>query len=576
MPTVEVVCLIDPDIAGKAGWQAGAETIRDNLQRNLEKLCAQLGLPASPRLSLDVLERPAPHYSPFIEIQIEQKHCPGSLELFRDVHAFLQGRPPEPWRDFRPGKHWLQDLLSEPATDLEKVSYFLDGLLVEVIQNNAGFLLTPAVTQAILREVQAVDEMVSEVVGEWNRDQLQAIFSRVVREGIALDEFEIIASELYEGLKDQSPPETVAESLIDALAARKIVFHLAPDLLRAISGMGYSYQLPPFATMRDGLFYELGLYYPDFQFALDPSLPPTGFRVQINHLYTVPRIGLSAGEYMVNRDVGFTGSVQIQGRAIVNPGTGADYTCIDSESDAQKARDAGMMAWNAYEYLIIALNSEIRSRSDRIITISRVEKLLENLSHRFPELVKAVRETFSTARLSALFRCMVGEEVSVRNLRLLLEAALEADYVVLDPQNYIVFDDRYTLAEPPAEALMSTEQITEYVRGQIKGYITHKYSGGQNTMYCLLIEPELEKTIGDLQVAGYPPSDVYRRLLAAIADDYRNYVAQYPQVFILTHNTLRGYLRTLIREAFPALPVLSYQELSPDASIQPLARIGMY
>jgi len=293
-------------------------------------------------------------------------------------------------------------------------------------------------------------------------------------------------------------------------------------------------------------------------------------------LYTIPRTGLSAGEYLVDRDAATLEGLSLPGEATVNPASGAEFTLLNSEAAAEGARNAGLTVWNAYEYLVIAVSSELRRRSDRIITVSRVEKLLDNLAHRFPDLVQAVRETFSTARLSALLRRLVGEEISVRNLRLLLEAALEADYVVIDTHTYIVFDDRFALEKAPPGGSMLTEHIAEYVRAQMKDYITHKYSGGQNTLYCLLIQPEMEADIRDLREGVVAqPAEIHWRILKAIADDYWLYAPQHSRLSILTNNAVRGYLGELIREAFPRLPVLSYQELSPELSIQPLARIAI-
>jgi type III secretion protein V len=44
---------------------------------------------------------------------------------------------------------------------------------------------------------------------------------------------------------------------------------------------------------------------------------------------------------------------------------------------------------------------------------------------------------------------------------------------------------------------------------------------------------------------------------------------------ILTNAEIRRYVRRLVETAHPALPVLSYQELAPEAEIRPLGRISL-
>ena len=47
------------------------------------------------------------------------------------------------------------------------------------------------------------------------------------------------------------------------------------------------------------------------------------------------------------------------------------------------------------------------------------------------------------------------------------------------------------------------------------------------------------------------------------------------QPVVLTSPDIRRYFRRLVEMEFPYLAVLSYQELTPEMSIQPLARIAL-
>jgi len=45
---------------------------------------------------------------------------------------------------------------------------------------------------------------------------------------------------------------------------------------------------------------------------------------------------------------------------------------------------------------------------------------------------------------------------------------------------------------------------------------------------------------------------------------------------LITSMDIRRYVRKMIEMELYGLPVLSYQELTPDITVQPLARVDMY
>ncbi len=79
---------------------------------------------------------------------------------------------------------------------------------------------------------------------------------------------------------------------------------------------------------------------------------------------------------------------------------------------------------------------------------------------------------------------LVSEDISVRNLRAILEAMVEWGQKEKD-----------------------VVQLTEYIRCNLKRYICYKYSNGQNVLPAYLLDPSLENLIRE----GIRP-DVRRKL----------------------------------------------------------------
>jgi type III secretion protein V len=110
----------------------------------------------------------------------------------------------------------------------------------------------------------------------------------------------------------------------------------------------------------------------------------------------------------------------------------------------------------------------------------------------------------------------------------------------------------------------------EFIRARLKRYISHKYSRGGNTLVVYLLDRISEDILAE-------PNKVDAAAETAIMRAVRDEIGSLPPTAqrpaILTTMQVRSRLRRLVSLEFPHLAVLSYQELSPDMNIQPIARI---
>jgi type III secretion protein V len=120
---------------------------------------------------------------------------------------------------------------------------------------------------------------------------------------------------------------------------------------------------------------------------------------------------------------------------------------------------------------------------------------------------------------------------------------------------------------------LTPADYSNFVRISLKNYISHKYSKGSNSLIVYLLDATIERRIGE--IAGRPlTSEEKARLKAAVSSEVGVLGASTQTPVLLTTMEVRRTLRKLIEQDFPNLPVLSYQELSPDTNIQPIARIS--
>lgn len=171
---------------------------------------------------------------------------------------------------------------------------------------------------------------------------------------------------------------------------------------------------------------------------------------------------------------------------------------------------------------------------------------------RFPDLVKESTRVLPIQKIAEILQRLVSEDISVRNLRAILESLIE-------------------WGQKEKDSVL----LTEYVRSTLKRHISYKYSSGQNILPAYLLAPSIEDTVRgavrQTSAGSYLSLDpaVSKRLGGEHQEDGVGDIggnAQRP--VLLTSMDIRRYLRKMIEQDLYDLPVLSYQELTQEINIQ--------
>ncbi len=226
----------------------------------------------------------------------------------------------------------------------------------------------------------------------------------------------------------------------------------------------------------------------------------------------------------------------------------------------------------------MALSGEIRRNAVAFQTVDLTAYSLQSLREVFPELVDVALARLPVERLCLVLRSLLDEEISIRNLKAILEALLAVNGTMdADLNRYIVFTPYATQLCPVGEGVTLADlTVTDYanvVRASLKRYISNKYTRGGNTLTVYLLDREIEARIAE--AADRPLSaDEKAQFTQAVKAELEKLPATAPRPVRLTTTDLRRATRDLVHADLPHLGVLSYQELSPELKIQPLARIS--
>lgn len=338
-----------------------------------------------------------------------------------------------------------------------------------------------------------------------------------------------------------------------------VALEVAADLVPLVddtTGSNFLNELIP--MMRDGLFYELGVRYPGLRVrGNDGDMPPGSYIIMINEIPLVMGTAFHQ-KCLVNDTPDRLRLLGLDAEAAQNPANGNQCAWINVD-DRELAEQSGLTTWDAAGYLVLHLSAVLRKNASEFVGIQEVQNMLEQLEQAFPALVKeVVPKAVSPFQLTDILRRLVEEEISIRDLRNILQALAEWGPVEND-----------------------TVMLTEYVRAALKRYISHKYTRGQSTLIVYLLDPQIEETVrssvqhtsSGSYLALEP--EITQEILAAVRNEVGNLPPSAQQPVVLTTMEIRRYFRKLVELEFPHLAVLSYQELSPEMNIQPIARISL-
>lgn len=190
----------------------------------------------------------------------------------------------------------------------------------------------------------------------------------------------------------------------------------------------------------------------------------------------------------------------------------------------------------------------LRRNATLFIGIQETSELLNRAQAELADVVKEVLRALPVQKVTEVLRRLAAEEVSIRNLRDILEALAEA-----------------------AQREKDVQALTEMTRIALRRQTHHRVCpNGELT--ALLLTPELESLLrGALHVSGGVAQ------LAVAPDQARQFAAEVqarvealrPQAIVCAID-LRAHLRKLLEVECFDTPVLSFHELLPTLRLTPL------
>jgi type III secretion protein V len=306
--------------------------------------------------------------------------------------------------------------------------------------------------------------------------------------------------------------------------------------------------------IRRALYFDLGIVFPGIQLRYNHRLPPETYSILLAEV-PVSQGRLRAGHVLVRETPeNLTAlSIPFETDRKFLPNLATIWASAELKDSLARAGIAFMEPTQLLSYHIAFV---LKKYAADFIGIQETRALITNLEQRFPELAKELQRVLPIHKIAEILQRLASEEVSIRNLRAVGEALIE-------------------WGQKEKDSVL----LTEYVRMALKRHISHKHSSGQNILPAYLLAPAVEDSvrgaIRQTSAGSYLALDpqLSKALVASIRKAVGDLSLSMQRPVLLTSMDIRRYVRKMIEQELYELPVISYQELTTEINIQPLARV---
>ncbi|MCH8027827.1 MAG: flagellar biosynthesis protein FlhA [candidate division Zixibacteria bacterium] len=344
-------------------------------------------------------------------------------------------------------------------------------------------------------------------------------------------------------------------------ASAQVTEERTEDLLKVdILGLEIGYGLIPLVDANQGgdLLSRIGMIRKQLATELGIIVPPVRIRdnVQLGpNQYSLKVKGIKTASYELMPDhllainPGYVED-KLDGFETVDPAFGLKATWI-IPGLKETAELKGFTTVEPSAVIATHLTEVVRSSAPEILSRQDVQHLTQTLKEDYPALVDGViPEVVPLGTLQKILQSLLSERIPVRDLATIIETT--SDYI---------------------GATKEPEVLAEYVRISLKRQITDLYKDKSGKIHVFTVDPAIEQQMAEsIQsskqglVLGLEPS-LSEKLLAGIGKLIEKMSNSGQIQLCICSPNIRLVLKKLAESKYPALNVVSYNEILPETEL---------
>lgn len=339
----------------------------------------------------------------------------------------------------------------------------------------------------------------------------------------------------------------------DVLDLDDIHVQFAPDLVNMVldPGSGLDVRI---TNMRSHIASAYGLIMPEIRLTDDASLSSGTYVIRIQGVETAKA---ELNPDMVLALVPDASDNLPPGATVTEPVYGAPARWI-KPADQEKAALTGATIVTPAEILATHLLETIKRNFSRLLTLKALRRLLDEMTALSNEtradanrklLDDLIPDRVPVDLLHSVLRLLLEEQVSIRNMPLILEAIAEARRLHANPDG-----------------------ICEHVRQRLGFQLVSTVSRDDGSIPLIQLAPEWEDTFSRFQIdsdkggldVALPPDD-FERLTSRVAEQISKAGERGVSPAVVTSGRRRRFIRTVLAAKGINTPVLSFEEIGIEA-----------
>ncbi|NNM66575.1 MAG: EscV/YscV/HrcV family type III secretion system export apparatus protein, partial [Spirochaetales bacterium] len=229
-----------------------------------------------------------------------------------------------------------------------------------------------------------------------------------------------------------------------------------------------------------------------------------------------------------------------------------------AEEDRDQAERAGYTVVDAPSIIATHLTEVIKKHASEILGRQEVQSLVETVKADYPAVVEETLKLFGLGELQKVFQGLLAEQVSIRNLVVILETLADYGPVTKD----VGF-------------------LIEKVRQALSRQICLQYADDTKTLRVLTLDPALEQKIIESRhdsvtgpVAALEP-ELMRAWINAVTNSFRSTQSAGQLPILLTSEAARPLVKNSTLRDIPDLTVLSVPEIASGIRVESIGEIQL-
>ncbi|MFC4488593.1 EscV/YscV/HrcV family type III secretion system export apparatus protein [Chromobacterium sp.] len=303
--------------------------------------------------------------------------------------------------------------------------------------------------------------------------------------------------------------------------------------------------------LRSQFFIDYGVRLPDMLLRDGEGLADNRVAVLINEI--------RADEFELHFDllrvVNYSDEAAALGVQPVFSAQGASQCAWVRPADGDKLAKLGYQLRPALDELYHCLAALLARHVNEYFGVQETKHMLDQLEAKYPDLLKEVLRHATVQRIAEVLQRLLAERISVRNMKLVMEAL--------------------ALWAPREKDVIN---LVEHVRGALARYICHKFASG-GELRAVMMSAEVEDMVrkGIRQTSA----GAFLNLEPAASDELMDLFAlgldglgiAHKDLVLLASVDVRRFIKKLVETRFRDLEVVSFGEIADSVSVNVIKTI---